>query len=353
IQGAPDPFARQIHLLHLLSQTLKMHRESSGSIDFDFSTPQIRLDDDGVPISIRPAERLSANRMVEECMLLANRLVAEKLSAHTESPGVYRVHSVPRESDVNELIGTLERLGIQYTAGTGAADYRAILSIIQNFEFRDLVESLASKALSKAVYSTQNQGHFGLAMEAYTHFTSPIRRYPDVVVHRLIKRIVRKEAEQKGRSGRGRPARGLMEFLEKTCVHANERERAATDAEREYSRLKALEFLQTKIGRTYEGVVSGVASIGLFVEIEKYLIEGLVHRSSLGKERLEFDRTSYRLVGQTSGTTFTLGDRMTVTVTAVDVQARTATFVPAGSKEPTGTPRTPRKRQERRGRKSP
>jgi ribonuclease R len=330
IQGGRDPLAGDIRLLHLLTQTLRARREEAGSVDLDLPTPQIRLDENGVPISVKPSERLAANRLVEECMLLANRLVAERLQSQSTVPGVYRVHDQPRESDLVTLVKTLNDLGIPYGSGAevDVQDYRRILSFIQNFEFRDLIEAVAMKALKKAVYSTENRGHFGLAMEAYTHFTSPIRRYPDLVVHRLLKRTL-ESAGTRGRRGRRRSAGsdGLSRYLEKTCVHASERERLAADAEREYSRLKALEFLSTKLGREYHGVVSGVASIGLFVEIERYLIEGLVHISKLGKERFELDRAAYRLVGSKTGTVFRLGDRVRVKVESVDTRERTADFV--------------------------
>lgn len=325
IEGASDPLAPRIHLLHLLTQVLRARREAAGSVDFDFSTPQIRLDENGVPVSVRPSERLASNRLVEECMLLANRLVAQRLEASKGVPGVYRVHDVPGESDVQELVKTLNDLGVPFRRGDEVepGDYRRILAVIENFEFRDLVEAVAMKALKKAVYSTENRGHFGLAMDAYTHFTSPIRRYPDLVVHRLLKRII---GGGRGSSGGRRATPALKRFLEKTCVHATERERLATDAEREYSRLKALEFLETKRGREYDGVVSGVTSFGLFVEIERYLIEGLVHISKLGRERFELDRATYQLAGTKTGTRYRLGDRVHVRVEAVDPQERTADF---------------------------
>ena len=338
IHGKEDPLAAEVHLLHLLTQTLHQRREESGSVDLDLSTPQIRLDENGVPISVRPSERLAANRMVEECMLLANKLVAEHLESQKDIPGVYRVHDQPRDSDLETLVKTLQDLGVPYKKGgeVGPEDYRNILSFIQNFEFRDLIETVAMKALKKAVYSTENRGHFGLAMAAYTHFTSPIRRYPDLVVHRLMKRAI--QAAEGGGHGRGRRRRSgrkggeaLDRFLQKTCVHASERERLATEAEREYSRLKALEFLKTKVGREYRGVVSGVASIGLFVEIERYLIEGLVHISTLGKERFELERATYQLVGQKSKKTYRLGDQVRVKVKSVDTRERTADFQLLGS----------------------
>jgi len=319
LRGKPDELARELHQAHLLASILRAAREARGSVDFDFSSRQIRLDEDGVPVSIRPNERLASNRLVEELMLLANRLVAERLEEQKRLPGVYRVHDEPKKSDIEALLNTLNDLGVPYRAGDdiGPDDYRAMLNLVENFEFRELVETLAVKALPKAIYDTDNRGHFGLAMNAYTHFTSPIRRYPDLVVHRLLKRTFTKRSPKS--------SKGLEKFLAETCEHASARERVATEAEREYSRLKAIEFLGQKIGREYRGVVTGVASVGLFVEIERYLVDGLVHISKLGKEYFELDRANHRLIGK-AGTQYRLGDRVKVRVEAVDPERRTADY---------------------------
>ncbi len=319
LHGKADPLAPELHLLHLLTQQLKRGRERDGSVDLDLSTPQITLDENGVPVAIRSSERLDSQRMVEESMLLANRLVAEQLLA-ADLPGIYRVHDQPRPSDVENLIGTLEQLGIKYKVGEEFKpdDYRNILAIIENLEFKDFVEALAMRSLNKAVYDVENRGHFGLAMAAYTHFTSPIRRYPDLVVHRLLKRS--------GTRRRGRPNPQLLKFLRETCEHASARERAATGAERAYTRLKALQYLKQRIGREYSGTISGVTSFGLFVEIDRYLVEGLVPIATLGKERFELERAEHRLVGKKTGTTFRLGDRVRISVAKVDTGERRAEF---------------------------
>jgi ribonuclease R len=325
LAGKSDPLGRELQLMQLLARTLRARREEQGSVDFDFSSREIETDENGVPIRIRPTQRHASNRLVEEFMLLANRLVAEHLAAEKKLPGLYRVHDQPPQSDLRKLIETLNDLGVPYKPddpeNLSADDYRAVLTIVENFEFKELVESIALKALPKAVYATANRGHFGLAMEAYTHFTSPIRRYPDLVVHRLVKRTLGR------RTARG--SSGLSSFLERTAEHATERERLATDAEREYDRLKALQFLSSRVGRTYSGVVTGVASVGLFVEIEKYLIDGMVPVATLGKEWFELDRASHRLIGK-NGTEYRLGDRVQVTVVAVNTERRTAEFKLAG-----------------------
>ena len=329
LHGKADPLAPDLHLLHLITQQLKRGREKNGSVDLDLPATRITLDENGVPVSIRPEERLLAQRMVEESMLLANRLVAEQL-LETDSPGIYRVHDQPRPSDVENLIGTLGQLGIKYTVGEDFKpdDYRNILAIIENLEFRDFVEALAMRSLNKAVYDVENRGHFGLAMAAYTHFTSPIRRYPDLVVHRLLKRHVARHGDRapKGTRRRGRPNPQLLKFLRETCEHSSEQERAATGAERAYTRLKALQYLQQRLGRESAGTISGVTSFGLFVEIDRYLVEGLVPIATLGKERFELERAEHRLVGGKTGTTFRLGDRVRISVTKVDTGERRAEF---------------------------
>ena len=323
LQGETDPLASELHVLHLVAQMLGRRRRENGSVDMDLPAATISLDEEGVPVSIRPVERLQANRLVEECMLLANRQVAEcvqNLSSRRKHPFIYRIHPQPKETDVAQLLELLHHLGIRYQIDDEVQpeDYRNILALIENLEFKDLVEKLALKSLTKAVYSTENEGHFGLALDAYTHFTSPIRRYPDLVVHRLLKRYLASEKW-------GVP-RGLQKDLEEVCRHASERERAATEAEREFTRLKSLEYLAGKIGREYDGVVSGVTAFGVFVQLNRYLVEGLVHVSRLGSERFELNRDGYRLEGADSESAFTLGDRVRVRVLSVNLSERKADF---------------------------
>lgn len=332
LMGEPDPLARELHMLHLIAQVLGRRRRENGSVDMDLPATSISLDDEGIPVAIRPVERRNANRLVEECMLLANRQVAEYVrekGSGKEWPFVYRVHPQPKATDVAELLQLLQTLGIRYRIGDDVQpeDYRNILSLIENLEFKDLVEKLALKSLTKAVYSTANSGHFGLAFDAYTHFTSPIRRYPDLVVHRLLKQYLRAEPSQRGS--------GKLSDLEEICRYASERERAATEAEREYTRLKSLEYLTGRIGRTYSGIISGVTAFGVFVQLSRYMIEGLIHVSRLGGDRYVLNRDGYQLKGEKSSRTFTLGDPVQVKVIAVDPTERKADFdlVQAGPDE--------------------
>ncbi|MFP3960069.1 MAG: ribonuclease R [Spirochaetaceae bacterium] len=325
IHGKKDKHADTIHLMQMMSQVLRKRREQQGSIDFDLTEKRITLDEEGIPRMVQPAQRLEANRLVEEFMLLANRVVASHVIAESEHrktslPFLFRVHETPREEDAQAFLGVIENLGIPYRVGETIEpeDYRNILAIIQNLDFKDFVEKIALYSMTKAIYSTENVGHFGLGFDAYTHFTSPIRRYPDLVVHRLLKRYARRQ-----KPGRTKP---LQSFLERTAEHANEMEKRATDAEREYTKLKSMEFLARRVGNLYEGVISGVTSFGLFVELTRYLIEGLVPLSALSDDRYTFDAENYRYVGEETGRIYRLGDRVQVRITNVSVEDRKADF---------------------------
>ncbi len=345
IEGKEHRYAPAIHLMQMLSQVLRRRREEEGSIDFDMTEAIIILDEEGIPRSITPKERLESHRLVEEFMLLANRVVAghivsEEKKRRTKIPFVYRIHEKPPEADVRSFLSVVENLGIPYKIGdtVESDDYRNILSIIENLEFKDFVEKIALRSMTKAVYSTENKGHFGLAFDAYTHFTSPIRRYPDLIVHRLLKRYLGwlpagggTESGEKGKvsrkGNRKPPVSGkLYGFLEKTCAQSSEREKTAVSAEREYTKIKSLEFLSQKIGHTYEGVISGVTSFGLFVELSHYLIEGLVPLSEMKDDYYTYDEEHHRYTGKDSGTTYRLGDPAKVKILRVSVADRKADF---------------------------
>lgn len=339
IHGGKHRYAPTIHLMMMVSLLLRRQREQTGSIDFDVPEAVILLDRNGVPYEVRPSERLDAHRLVEEFMLVANRTIARHMVAKATQqqsekssrrrrgkkpqpwPFVYRVHEKPKEADVHAFLSLLESLGIQYrvTGELEPDDYRKIMDIIENLEFKDFVEKVALRSMTKAVYSTENLGHFGLAFDAYTHFTSPIRRYADLVVHRLLK--------QYAADGRPKDDEKLRADLQSICDHSTAREIRAVDAEREYTRLKAMEFLAGKVGETYDGVIAGVTSFGVFVEITHYLIEGLVHVSELKDDHYDFDKENYQLVGKKTKRVFRLGDRVRVRIKDVSTQERKANFV--------------------------
>ena len=368
------PYAQTIHQMMMLSLVLRRAREEQGSIDFDVPVPVISVDENGIPYEVRPSERIDANRMIEEFMLSANLTVARHMAPWSgsggshmpDSPGVekssakaadrsagtqdarkehdsrsqkggrsnsqkgaqdgawpfvYRIHEKPDDNEVREFLDLLGRLGIQYRVqgDLEPEDYRKILDIIENLEFKDFAEKVALRSMTKAVYSTENIGHFGLAFDAYTHFTSPIRRYPDLIVHRLLKKYAAKNVKP--------PASGTKAELQKICTRCSEQEVQAVEAEREHTKLKAMEFLADKIGETYDGVIAGITSFGFFVELNHYLIEGLVHVSELRDDRYEFDKDNYTLTGERTGNNYRLGDPVRVTIKKVSVEERKADFV--------------------------
>ncbi len=366
LNGKEDRHARMLHLLELVSRVLRLRREAEGSIDFDIPGKTIVLDRDGVPRSIGPAEQLESQRLVAEYMLLANRLVAEFVlrlgkAVGKELPFVYRVHEKPAQEDVESLVHSLHELGLPYNVGDSVSpdDYRSILSIIQNFEFRDFIERIAFYSMTKADYQPSNRGHFGLAFDAYTHFTSPIRRYADLEVHRLLRRYLalsrqlgipegfiagenNKSPVREGK-GSGRSRKGSRQPLPKTlsgselgplnrrlleiCGRCSAAEKTATAAEREYTKLKSLEFISRKVGKVYEGIISGVTSFGLFVELSRYLVEGLVKVSDLSDDFYKHDERNFRFVGEKTKQVYRLGDRVKVRIERVSVTDRKADFV--------------------------
>ncbi len=331
IEGKKHRYAKNIHLMVLLSLVLRKAREEMGSIDFDISEAAISLDKQGVPYAIRPRERIEANRLVEEFMLIANHTVANHIATQTSKrknkPFVYRVHEKPEKESLQSFLDLLERLGLKYQLEKEleSDDYRKILEIIENFDYKYFIEKVALRSMTKAYYSTKNAGHFGLAYDAYTHFTSPIRRYPDLVVHRMLKYYAQKEQEKK-RLTKGETS-ALEKKLEAICIHASEREIVAVQAEREFIKLKSMEFLATKVGETYEGVISGITSFGMFVELSHYVIEGLVHISELKDDHYDFDKEEYTLTGRKSGKVYRMGDSVKIKIQNVSKEEKRADFL--------------------------
>ncbi len=372
LHGGEHAFASRLHLLQLLAHVLRTRRQEEGSVDFDTPGRVIILDEEGIPRAIRPAEQRESNRLVAEFMLMANRLVAGHAESLAEKSGerfpfLYRVHGKPDQEDVESLVSVLHDLGIPYKVGepVTSEDYRNILAIIQNLEFRDFVERIAFRSMTKADYVVDNKGHFGLAFPAYTHFTSPIRRYADLTVHRLLKRYTASESARRGKERkpeRNRPVRkgagasdpgqdsGAIASIADRLLAAKGRqrtelvdtlrseidaigrqcsqaERTANAAEREYTKLKSLEYLSRKVGNVYDGVISGVASFGIFVELSRYLTDGLVRLSDMKDDFYRFDEKSYSFVGEKTGKVYRLGDRVSVKIQRVSVMDRKADFV--------------------------
>jgi ribonuclease R len=321
INGAHNPLGQTVHLLQMISLLLRRRREEDGSIDFDAAVPVITLNKNGIPSEVRPSERLDAHRLVEECMLVANRTVARHIQKIGAPPFVYRVHERPTPEDAKTFLDLLKAQGIHYRTPGGeleSEDYRKLLGIIENLEFKDLIEKVALRSMTKAVYSTKNTGHFGLAFDAYTHFTSPIRRYPDLIIHRLLKKYALLKKPQGDKK--------QEKELDQICASSTAMEIRATEAEREYTRIKSMQFLSNKVGETFEGIISGVTSFGVFVQLKDFLIDGLVHVSDMKDDHYELDKENYLLKGQKHERVLRLGDPVTIKITRVSVEEQKADF---------------------------
>lgn len=336
VPGASPQLSRKLRDMRDLSQVLLRKWEADGMIDFDLPEAEIRLDEKGRPSDVRIKERLESHRLIEAFMLLANRTVAEhvsrlRLRLHEKLPFVYRVHERPSPEKLADFSRFVAALGAPFKAGKSVTpkQFQRYLAGIQESKHKVVIEDVALRTMMKAQYDTSNVGHFGLAFKQYTHFTSPIRRYPDLAVHRLLKAYGAPE-------GPGRPV--MAESLSEICRQSTEREVLAQQAERESIRVKQAEFMERHIGDEFEGVVSGVTGFGVFVEIPEFLIEGLVHISDLSDDYWVHDAAQFRLTGRNSGRVVRLGDSMKVRVSRVLKSQRKIDFVPVAEPKPKQKP---------------
>ncbi len=303
-----------------LAELLRRRRRKRGSIDFDFPETKIVLDEAGIPVEIRPYERNSATRIIEDFMLAANETVAADYYWQAQ-PFVYRVHEKPDAKRLHKLALFLKNFG--YSLHTGGdevhpGEIQKLLDRLEGTPEEAMLSRLTLRAMQKAKYSTDCSGHFGLAAEQYCHFTSPIRRYPDLQIHRIIKENLR-----------GRLLGGRVEHYEailpEAAKHASETERRADEAERETEKLKKVEFMEQHIGEIFEGVISGITQYGLYVELAN-TVEGLVHVNSLEDDYYEYVEHAYELRGQRSGLVYRLGQRVKIRVKGTDRFLRTIDF---------------------------
>ena len=316
-------------LLEILAEMIQlsrrlMHRwREEGSIDFEIPEPKVILDEKGNVVDLQICERLESHILIEAFMLLANRTVAEHINhlrqqTHRKLPFVYRIHERPGGKKLAEFILFIQALGYTFQIGKKVTPkkFQIFLEQIKGTTHEIIIEEVALRTMMKAIYSTHNVGHFGLAFKHYTHFTSPIRRYPDLVVHRLLKVYFNTES----------PAPLLPITLSEICAIASEREIVAQSAERESIRAKQIEFMEKHLGDEFEGVISGVTSFGIFVEIPKYLVEGLVHIKDLNDDYYIYDGKNYRLVGQNHGKIYRLGHVVHVRVNRISREMRKIDF---------------------------
>jgi ribonuclease R len=304
-------------LMHQLFEVLNGRRHRRGSIDFDLPEAHVILAETGQIEAIVASERNVAHRIIEEFMLLANETVAAHLVAHG-SPSLHRVHEAPDSVKVVDFEAFIATLGYSLTTSgraTRPKDFQRLVEKIRGTPEERPIAALMLRTMQKARYDAASLGHFGLAAEHYTHFTSPIRRYPDLVVHRSLR------AQRSGTMADARRDE-LEEELPDTARHASEMERRADEAERELLQWKKVRFMAGKVGDEFDGFVTGVAQFGLFVELEAHFVEGLVHVSSMADDYYRFVEQEHVLFGENTKKTYRLGDRVRVQVVRADMQRR-------------------------------
>ena len=312
-----------------LGKAMRQQRQKRGSLLFMMPETRIVLDDRGRMTDIRKEVSDQSHQIIEEAMLAANETVAEE-GVRLRKPFLYRIHEKPRPEKVQTL-GLLARaleLPFKHMSAPTPRAYQAILKRVQGKPEEMLVTTTLLQTLKQARYHIENAGHFGIGAKAYTHFTSPIRRYPDLMVHRFLKHYHGEDPLPRDYF------RGMTGTLERMALEASRRERIAEEAEREIIAWKKVQFMASRVGEIYDGVVTGVAPFGLFVEIQPYFVEGLIHVSSLGPQYYHYDPEKFRLEARGSGEGYRIGDRLTVQVLRVNEVRRQVDFVVQGAKEP-------------------
>ena len=324
----------ELSLLLGLSKKIRASRAKRGAVEFDTAEVKVELNAEGAPIAIRLKERQETNLLIEDFMLLANEAVAKHLSKLTKNGGsnfasLYRIHDTPDADRIENLANLLRVMGYHLKTVGGrvsGAELNRLLEEVKGKPEEYLVKMATLRSMSKAVYATRNIGHFGLAFDFYTHFTSPIRRYPDLVIHRLVKAHAPKGPHGAG----GTPITPQeMQELDTLATHASEREVAATDAERDSIKMKQVEFLSGRIGEEFDAVISGVTEYGLYVEEKLTHADGMINIRTVGDDFFEYDEKHYRLVGRRTHKVYQLGDPIRVKLLAARIPEKELDFVPA------------------------
>ncbi len=320
IDAATGPFSEELIELNRIAKILEKKNSEAGAINFESEEIKFELDKDGHPIRIIKKERLDTHKLVEEFMLLANREVARFIhDKNKENQGgalIYRNHDVPNPEKIQLLTNFLKAMGYHLPVNEDgivtAKDLNNLFDQIDGKAEEGLIRTAAIRTMSKALYETNSTGHFGLSFDYYTHFTSPIRRYPDLLVHRILQKFLTKEAI----------TREERAHFEKSATVASDREIAAAEAERESIKYKQAEYMNDHIGQIYDGVISGVSSWGIYVVIEETLSEGMVHISKLGNDYFNLDEKNYSIMGEKTHQKFSLGDRIKVKVEKIDLDRK-------------------------------
>ncbi|MEW8508285.1 MAG: ribonuclease R [Candidatus Thiodiazotropha sp.] len=328
LEGEPDlckqhaELLPHLHHLNQLYQLLLEQRAIRGAIDFDTTETRIEFNEMKRVERIVPVERNDAHRIIEECMLAAN-VAAAGFLLRKKQPALYRIHEGPADEKLTDLREFLGELGLSLPGGKKpeASDYAILLEQIKQRPDRHLIQTVLLRSLSQALYSSDNVGHFGLSYTAYTHFTSPIRRYPDLIVHRAIKHALNR--------GSADDFDYTKAELQALGEHCSSTERKADEATRDALDWLKCEYMQDKVGETFNGIITSVNSFGVFVELDEIYVDGLVHISALDNDYYHYDPVGHRLTGERTGRVLRLGDPLTIVVAKVNLDDRKIDFVPA------------------------
>lgn len=319
IETGEGDFSKEINLVNELAKMLRSKRMKAGSFEFITAEVEFILDENGFPSAIVKKEMKESNMLVEEFMLLANKTIAERIFSRGNVPFIYRVHDYPDEEKILEFARFVKSLGYSFNlkSGKAASQFNLLMKQVKGTEEEGVVNELAIRSMAKAVYSTKNIGHYGLGFKNYTHFTSPIRRYADLLVHRVLERsFIAKTGKHYS-----------LDFLTKIAEHISATERTAIEAERRSNKLKKIQYLKDKLGEEFHAVISGVANYGIFVELTDILAEGLIRARDLEGDFYVLDEKKYSLIGKRTKKQFRLGDIITVKLVRVDLDNLELDFI--------------------------
>lgn len=322
IDEGKGEFYEEISLLNKIAKILRQKRIKKGSINFFSPEVVFKLDKNGKPLEINIKKVGESHNLIEELMLMANQIIATHVQpkkGEETYPFVYRVHDKPDTEKITEFARFVKSLGYSFDVNNAnkSKEFQKLLDSVKGTEEEALINEIAIRSMAKAIYSTKNIGHYGLGFKYYTHFTSPIRRFPDLIVHQLIYNFIQNNLEKKYN----------IEELEEICEHASERERNAVEAERASVKLKQIEYLKGKLGEKFHGVVSGITNFGIFVELSQTLAEGLIRYRDMEDDYYIFDEKNYSITGKRTGRRIRLGDKVNVKLIRVDEEKREIDFV--------------------------
>ncbi|MDP3957868.1 MAG: ribonuclease R, partial [bacterium] len=314
-------FYEELATLNTLAKKLTAGRFEAGAISLDQEEVKFVLDESGVPLRVYKKLRQDTNRLIEEFMLLANKKVAEFVATlEKEMVFVYRVHDNPDYDRMRDFTLFLKSLGYNLKMKDNVVEPKALNALVASLEGKpgkDTIQTAIVRSMAKAIYTTKNIGHYGLAFEHYTHFTSPIRRYPDTMVHRLLDKYL----------GGGTVSEDEWHLYEADCLYASQREKEAADAERASIKYKQVEYMSARVGQVFDGIISGVTEWGIYVEEKETKCEGMVKLRDIGNDFYNFDEKRYRIVGERTQKTFTLGDAVRFKVVAADMARKTIDYI--------------------------